>query len=90
MRKASIQLRHYWQSHWGPLAGIVTGLFFIGLQLSSPHVGDACARLGDVAQEWRIGFPARQIMCVATVEGQLVYDRPIMPRRTRVASLNQI
>ena len=90
MRKASIQLRHYWQSHWGPVAGIVTGVFFIGLQLSSPHVGDACARLGDVAQEWRIGLPARQIMCVATVEGQLVYDRPIMPRRTKVAALSPI
>jgi len=29
-------------------------------------------------------------MCVATVEGQLVYDRPIMPRRTKVAALSPI
>lgn len=89
MLNASIHLRRYWKSHWGPVAGIVTGLLFIGLQLSSPHVGDPCNRLGEVAQEWRIGSPARQVMCVATVDGNLVYDRPIMAHRTKIASLNQ-
>ncbi len=91
MLKASIQLRQYCRSYWGPLAGIITGLFFIGLQLSSPHVGDSCSRLGEVAQEWRIGLPTRGLMCIATIDGQLVYDRPIMPPppRTKVAALNQ-
>ncbi|HEX6441828.1 MAG TPA: hypothetical protein VF007_06545 [Stellaceae bacterium] len=91
MQKAHSHLQRYWKSHWGPLLGIATGLFFIGLQWSSPHVGDPCSRLGDVAQEWRIGVPARQIMCVATVDDKLLYDRPIMPqqRRTKLAALNQ-
>ena len=89
MWKTSVHLQRYWKSHWGPLLGIVTGLFFVGLQWTSPHVGDPCSRLGQVAQEWRVGFPARQVMCVATVDGQLVYDRPIMPRRNKVALLSQ-
>jgi hypothetical protein len=89
MWNASLQLRHYCKRNWGAVAGISTGVFLIALQLSSPHVGDSCGRLGQVAQEWRIGFPARQIMCVATTEGDLVYDRPIMPRRTKDAAANQ-
>jgi hypothetical protein len=91
MQQARAHLQRYWKSHWGPLAGIVTGLFFIGLQWSSPHVGDPCSRLGEVAQEWRIGVPARQVMCVATVDDKLVYDRPIMPQqhRTKLASASR-
>ena len=89
MQKASSQIRRYWKSHWGPLAGIITGLFFIGLQWSSPHIGDPCGQLGQVAREWRIAFPARQVMCVATIDGGLVYDRPMMPHKTKLAALSQ-
>jgi hypothetical protein len=87
MRKARSHLRGYWKSHWGPLAGILTGLFFIGLQWSSPHPGVPCSSLGQIAQEWRIGFPARRLMCVATIDGQLVYSRPMIQRKTKLASL---
>ena len=81
--------RFDWRRNWGLVAGIVTGLFLIALQWSSPHVGDPCSRLGEIAQERRIGFPARRLMCVATIEGNLVYDRPILAPRTKLASLNQ-
>lgn len=85
MRTASLN----WRRHWGLMAGIVTGLLFIALQWSSPHVGEPCSRLGEITQERRIGLPARRLMCVATVDGNLVYALPMMPPRTKLASLNE-
>ena len=90
MWKTSIQLRRYWKSHWGPVAGIVTGLVIIAVQLGSPHAGEPCGRLGEVVQEWRIALPQRRLMCVATVEGQLVYGRPIVPPKNKDLSLSQL
>ena len=74
MWKTTAQLRRQCKSHWGPLAGLLTGLMFVAVQLTTAHVGDSCNRLGQIAEEWRIGLPARQVMCVATIEGDLVYD----------------
>ena len=85
MWKTTAQLRRQAQSHWGPLAGLLTGLMFILVQLTSAHVGDSCRRLGKISEEWRIGLPARQVMCVATIEGDLVYDRFVSPARRPVS-----
>src|ERR1700730_4876420 len=75
MRHAAYQFRHRWQSHWGLFAGLLTGLMFMTVQWASPHVGGECGRLGPVEEEWRIGLPARHVMCVATTGGDLVFDR---------------
>jgi hypothetical protein len=65
----------------GLLAGVVTGLMLAAVQWLSPHVGEGCGRLGQVDQEWRIGLPARPVICVATIEGDLVYDRLVVPHK---------
>lgn len=75
MWKTADHLRRQCKSHWGPLAGLLTGLMFVLVQLTTAHVGDSCVRLGQIAEEFRIGLPARQVMCVATIDGNLVYDR---------------
>ena len=91
MRNAAYPYRHRWQSHWGLYAGVLTGLMFMTVQWASPHVGGECGRLGQVEEEWRIGLPARHVMCVATTDGELVYDRFVMPQRLapQTASLIQ-
>ncbi|HEY4821040.1 MAG TPA: hypothetical protein VIH62_09345 [Xanthobacteraceae bacterium] len=92
MWKTTAHLRHQAKSHWGPLAGLLTGLMFVLVQLTTAHVGDSCGRLGQIAEEWRIGLPARQVMCVATLDGDLVYDRFVAPTRkpaSQTASLLQ-
>jgi hypothetical protein len=81
MWKTTAHLRHQVKSHWGPLAGLLTGLMFVLVQLTTAHVGDSCGRLGQIAEEWRIGLPARQVMCVATLDGNLVYDHFLAPAR---------
>ena len=92
MWKTTAHLRHQCKSHWGPLAGLLTGLMFVLVQLTTAHVGDNCTRLGQIAEEWRIGLPARQVMCVATLDGDLVYERFVAPTRkpaNQTASLLQ-
>ena len=92
MWKTTAHLRHQCKSHWGPLAGLLTGLTLVVVQLTTAHVGDRCNRLGQIAEEWRIGLPARQVMCVATLDGDLVYDRFVSPYRkpaNQTASLLQ-
>jgi hypothetical protein len=91
MRHAAYQFRHRWQSHWGLYAGLFTGAMFMTVQWASPHVGGECGRLGQVEEEWRIGLPARHVMCVATTDGDLVYDRFVMPEKPvrQTASLIQ-
>jgi hypothetical protein len=91
MWKTADQFRRQCKSHWGPLAGLLTGLLFVLVQLTTAHVGDSCRQLGQIAEEFRIGLPARQVMCVATVDGNLVYDRFVAPSHppTRQASLLQ-
>jgi len=75
MWKTADHLRRQCKSHWGPLAGLLTGLMFVLVQMTTSHVGDSCTRLGQVAEEFRFGLPARQVMCIATTDGNLVYDR---------------
>ena len=90
MWKASQQLRRYWHSHWGLIAGILTGLVLAGAEAAAPHVGDDCAALGEVVREWRVGLPGRPIMCVATTQGQLVYAPVILPENpSRQAQLDR-
>jgi hypothetical protein len=92
MWKTTALLRHQCKSHWGPLGGLLTGLMFVLVQLTTAHVGDNCKRLGQIAEEWRIGLPARQVMCVATLDGDLVYERFVAPSRkpaNQTASLLQ-
>ena len=51
MWKTTAHLRHQCKSHWGPLAGLLTGLTFVVVQLTTAHVGDRCNRLGQIAEE---------------------------------------
>ena len=81
MWKTADHLRRQCKSHWGPLAGLVTGVMFVLVQLTSVHVGDGCTRLGQIAEEFRFGLPARQVMCIATTDGNLVYDRFVSTAR---------
>jgi hypothetical protein len=81
MWKTSYLLRQHWRSHWGLSAGVATGLLLMAAQWLSPHVGEECGRLGQVAEEWRIGLPAQHVICVATLDGDLVYDRLAVPHK---------
>ena len=81
MWRTTAHIRHQCKSHWGPLAGVLTGAMFVLVQLTTAHVGDSCTHLGQIAEEWRIGLPARQVMCIATTDGDLVYDRFVAPGR---------
>jgi hypothetical protein len=81
MWKTADHLRRRCKSHWGPLAGLLTGLMFVLVQLTTVHVGDGCTRLGQIAEEFRIGVPARQVMCIATTDGNLVYDHFVSSAR---------
>ena len=65
----------FWQNSWGPVAGVATAAVILGVQWVTPHVGDSCTRLGHVEEEWRVGLPARHVICIATLDGDLVYGR---------------
>src|SRR5258708_7638908 len=58
MWKTTAHLRHQAKSHWGPLAGLLTGLMFVLVQLTTAHVGYSCGRLGQIAVESRLLPPA--------------------------------
>jgi hypothetical protein len=77
--KAAYLIKRKWRSHWGLLAGVATGAVVVAAQSLGPHAGEGCGRLGQIEQEWRIGLPSRHVMCVANLDGRLVYDRLVLP-----------
>jgi hypothetical protein len=80
MRQAQAYFRRYWPNLQAALLGLAIGLaLFLGVRVISPHPGESCSRLGQVSEEWQIGMPPQSLMCVATLDGDLRYDRMIVP-----------
>jgi predicted polyphosphate/ATP-dependent NAD kinase len=82
--------QNYMKRHWPtlqvPLLGIAIGMtLFLGVQLLSPHPGQSCSRLGQIAEEMQLGGSSRMLICSATLDGDFRYNRAIMPEK-KVAS----
>jgi hypothetical protein len=61
-----------------PLLGIAIGMtLFLGVHAIGPHPGQACSRLGQVTEEWELGASTRPLICGATLDGDLLYERAI-------------
>jgi hypothetical protein len=78
-------LRFEWSfGNQTPLVGIAIGVGLgLAVQSLSPHVGEGCGTLGQITEEWEIGATPRPLMCIATVDGNLVYDRFVPPKKPR-------
>ena len=80
MRQAQTYIQRYWPNLQAALMGLAIGLcLFLGVRAISPHPGQTCGQLGQVREEWEIGMPTQPLMCVATLDGDLRYDRMIVP-----------
>ena len=82
MWKTPNRLSQQWQRNWGLVAGVATAALILSVQWLTPHVGEPCNRLGQVEEEWRIGLPASRVICIATLDGGLVYGRLAKPPLT--------
>ncbi|MBV9862558.1 MAG: hypothetical protein JO267_10470 [Alphaproteobacteria bacterium] len=58
---------------------VIGGVMYWALDSTNPHLGEQCAALGKVEEEWRLGVEPQFVMCIATSEGDLKYGRVIMP-----------
>ena len=76
MWKTTAHLRHQCKSHWGPLAGLLTGLMFVLVQLTTAHVGDKLT--------WINNDP---FLHNATAKGQ--WDIDIQPGKTATLTLKK-
>jgi hypothetical protein len=71
-------VRRHWPTFQIPLLGIAIGLtLFLGVRAISPHPGQSCSQLGQIAEEWELGAASRRLICSATLEGELRYGRAI-------------
>lgn len=78
MLKKPEYIRRHWPTLQIPLLGIAIGvMLFLGVHAVSPHPGQACGRLGQVTEEWELGVTTRPLICGATLEGDLRYERAI-------------
>lgn len=86
MWKTQEYLRRHWTELQVPLLGLAIGMvLFLGIRAISPHPGERCIELGQVREEWELGMPAQPLMCMATLEGDLVYGRVIQsPKKKRI------
>jgi hypothetical protein len=76
--KTQDYVRRHWPTLQIPLLGIAIGMtLFLGVRAISPHPGQSCGRLGQVAEEWELGASTRSLICSATLDGDLVYGRAI-------------
>jgi hypothetical protein len=80
--KTQDYVRRHWPSCRVPLLGIAIGMaLFFAVSALSPHPGDSCSRLGQIAEEWQLGMPTRPLLCSATLEGDLRYERAIIEEK---------
>jgi hypothetical protein len=78
MWKTQDYVRRYWPSFQVPLLGIAIGMtLFLGVRILSPHPGQSCAQLGQIAEEWELGMSPRPLICSAMLDGDLRYSRAI-------------
>ena len=79
MQITTSDFRRYWPNLQMPVLGVMIGITIVlGVRAISPHPGQSCGQLGQVREEWEIGVPTQPLMCVATLDGDLVYGRVIM------------
>lgn len=80
MWKTQDYVRRHWPTLQIPLLGIAIGLMlFLGVRAISPHPGQSCGRLGQIAEEWELGMPSHALICGAMLDGDLRYGRAITP-----------
>jgi hypothetical protein len=78
-------IRRYWPNLQIPLLGLAIGATLVlGVRAISPHPGQGCGELGQIREEWEIGVPPQTLMCVATLDGDLVYGRVIATPKKKV------
>jgi hypothetical protein len=76
--KTQDYMRRHWPTLQVPVLGIAIGVtLFLGVRALSPHPGQSCGQLGQIAEEWQLGMPTRTLICGATLEGDLRYGRVI-------------
>jgi hypothetical protein len=76
--KTQDYVRRQWSTLRVPMLGIAIGAaLFLGVRAVSPHPGQNCDRLGYVTEEWQLGTSPRPLICGATLDGDLRYDRAI-------------
>jgi hypothetical protein len=79
-------IRRYWPNLQIPVLGLAIGATLVlGVRAISPHPGQSCGQLGQVSEEWEIGVPPQPLMCMATLDGDLVYGRVIPTPKKKVA-----
>ena len=82
LKKQEQQVRRHWPTFQVPLLGIAIGVtLFLGVRAVSPHPGESCGQLGQIAEEWELGAPTRPLICTATLDGELRYGRAIEPQK---------
>ncbi|HXC30350.1 MAG TPA: hypothetical protein VNV38_20520 [Stellaceae bacterium] len=82
MWKTQDYMRRHWPTLQIPLLGIAIGIvLFFAVSTLSPHPGDTCGRLGQIAEEWQLGMPTRTLICSATISGDLRYNRAIIDEK---------
>ena len=82
MWKTQNYVRRHWPTFQIPLLGIAIGVaLFLFVHAVSPHPGQTCQRLGQLAEEWQLGASARTLICSATLDGDLIYSRAITADR---------
>jgi hypothetical protein len=76
--KTQDYVRRHWPTLQVPVLGIAIGaVLFLAVRAVSPHSGQSCDRLGYVTEEWQLGMSPRPLICSATLDGDLRYDRAI-------------
>jgi hypothetical protein len=81
--KTQAYIRRYWPNLQVAVLGVATGVtLFLGVRAISPHPGQSCGELGQVKEEWEVGMPARTLICMAMLDGDLRYGRAIMPEKS--------
>jgi len=80
IREAQTYIQRHWSNLQAAGLGLAIGLtLFLGVRGISPHPGQSCSQLGQIREEWEIGMASQPLMCVATLDGDLVYDHMILP-----------
>jgi hypothetical protein len=80
IREAQTYIQRHWPNLQAAGLGLAIGLtLFLGVRAISAHPGQGCSQLGQIREQWEIGMRSQPLMCVATLDGDLVYDRMILP-----------
>ena len=86
MQKAQHKTQEYLRRYWPNLQVALLGVggaatLVLGVRAISPHPGQSCGQLGQVTEELELGMPARPLICMAMLDGDLRYGRAITPQK---------